>query len=118
MPLCRDCNQPIEHLNVVECQYVVFKKDADLDIVGNPGVIRNLGVIRSTEVVHWECPLCEEALFWRYEDTLAYLAKGIDCFSTTNEAYQQRGVTEEKAFDFSDVEQRLIKAIRELIENR
>jgi len=70
MLLCRYCDQPIDHLNVVECQYVVYKTDADLDIV------ENSDDVRSTEVVHWECPLCEEVLFWRREDALAYLAKG------------------------------------------
>jgi len=69
MPLCRYCDSKIDHLNQFECQFVVYETDADLEIV------ENSEDIRSTEIIHWECPLCEEVLFWRHDKARAFLRK-------------------------------------------
>ena len=94
MPQCRYCDQPIDHLNVIECLYVVHKTDSDLVIVEE--TIEE----RSVEVIHWECPVCEEVLFWRYEDALAFMKKtlspGIAVEVKAKECIRKRQLVDEK----------------------
>ena len=77
MSKCQYCNEEIDYLNVIICQYIVCSTDKQL------GVVEELEV-RSDEVVHWECPECEEALFYRYEDALKFTRNTGD----RNEAIQ------------------------------
>lgn len=66
MPKCRECNVELDYLNVIICQYVVARTNQLLEVVEDLE-------IRSDEVVHWECPECEEVLFWRFKDALNFV---------------------------------------------
>lgn len=73
MPRCPECKEPIEFLLEVCCEYVADEVkldcDGELEYEGCPET-------RDSELIHFECPNCNEVLFCKSNDAKLFLKGG------------------------------------------
>lgn len=69
MPECPECKDRLESLVIVTCKYVadvVRLENGNLEMLGDPETL-------DSELVHYECPSCNEMLFTKTNDAKIFL---------------------------------------------